>query len=486
MSGRRGGGGVAIVEGRRNGMSGSDRSVLIIEDEESLGTALELGCRRAGLRAECACSGGAGWARLQETAFDLVVLDIGLPDMNGLDLFERMRGEAVTAPVLIITAHGNLNNAVKARRLGAAEYLVKPFTLEAFLGVVARLLAGQAEKSGTEKPEHRESAEEGALMIGGAPAMQRVYRQIANACVSDVPVMLTGATGTGKTLCARAIHMNSARRNGPFVNLHCSTFPKDLLESELFGHEKNAFTGAVAPRAGHVERAAGGTLLMDEIADIPLSTQAKLLRFVEERVFNRVGGRKDLHVDLRLIAATHRDLSEEVERGRFREDLFYRLQVLEIRLPSLTERLEDLPALCAYFLGRIPKGESIQIRAEAMELLRRYRWPGNVRQLKNVLERAAAVCTDCAIGPEHLQEDINGRNLAADAVSRLDQSVGDWLESRREEQADVSYDALHDELEEMLLRHLLHRYDGKPTVMAQELGMNRVTLLKKRKRFGLE
>ncbi|MDD4736039.1 MAG: sigma-54 dependent transcriptional regulator [Kiritimatiellae bacterium] len=469
-------------------MSGTEKVVLIVEDEEALASALELGCRRAGLRVECACSGGAGWARLQETAFDLLVLDIGLPDMSGLELFSRMREAGFSLPVLIITAHGNLNNAVQARRLGAAEYLVKPFGLEPFLAVVRKLLAVSAGKkpvSGS-APEGREASEEAALMIGGAPAMQQVYRQIANACVSDVPVMITGATGTGKTLCARAIHMNSARRDGPFVNLHCSTFPKDLLESELFGHEKNAFTGASMLRAGHVERAAGGTLLMDEIADIPLSTQAKLLRFVEERIFNRVGGREDRHVDLRLIAATNRDLLEEVRRGRFREDLYYRLQVLEIRLPLLMERLEDLPALCAYFLGRIPNGTAIRIREEAWELLRRYEWPGNVRQLKNVLERAAAVCTDFSIGPEHLHEDINGRRMAESVRSRLNQMLSNWLESRQDDGAPVPYDVLHDELEGMLLRHLLDRYDGRPTVMANELGINRVTLLKKRKRFGLE
>ncbi len=464
-------------------MTVSGKSVLIVEDEEALASALEVGCRRMGCSAECVYSGGAGLARLKEHSVDLVVLDIGLPDMNGLDLFARAREEGFEGPVLIITAHGNLNNAVHARRMGAAEYLVKPFDMEVFQSAIRKLLSGKTGVASTGAPEAEQA--DGAILIGGAPSMQQVYRQIAHACMSDVPVMLTGATGTGKTLCARAIHMNSERRNGPFVNLHCSTFPKDLLESELFGHEKNSFTGAQAARAGHVERAAGGTLLMDEIADIPLPIQAKLLRFVEERVFNRVGGRSDIQVDLRLIAATNKNLTDEVRAGRFREDLYYRLQVLEIKLPSLVDRMEDLPALCAYFLGRIPKGAAIQISDRAFELLNQYEWPGNVRQLKNVLERAAAVCSNQRIESDDLQEEISRGRQPGQSGQRMEKVLAEWL-SERQASGMRHYDELHDELECMLLQLLLRQYEGKPTIMANEWNINRVTLLKKRKRFGLD
>jgi DNA-binding NtrC family response regulator len=316
------------------------------------------------------------------------------------------------------------------------------------------------------------------LLIGAAPVMQRCFVEIAHACTSDAPVLIAGPTGTGKTLAARVIHANSARSEAPFVTLHCSALPEHLLESELFGHEKGAFTGALTSREGHLERARGGTLFLDEIADISPSTQAKLLRFVEEHTFTRVGGREDLRVDLRLLTATNKDLREEVRAGRFREDLYYRLHVLEIGMPALHERPSDIPALAGYFLGALTGNRPRQLAPASVDLLQRYPWPGNVRELRNALEHAIAVSNGGVILPHHFPREVREAEGAAPAsTGTLDAALGAWLE--RQLAAGATYREMHDALESMALQHLLAHFDGKPTVLARETKMNRVTLRKK-------
>jgi DNA-binding NtrC family response regulator len=307
--------------------------------------------------------------------------------------------------------------------------------------------------------------------------MQRSFVEIAHACATDVPVLISGPTGSGKTLAARVVHGNSARAAGPFVTLHCAALPEPLLESELFGYEKNAFTGALAARAGHIERAIGGTLFLDEIGDISPVLQAKLLRFVEEKTFTRVGGREDLTADLRLITATHRNLREEVRAGRFREDLYYRLHVLEIELPPLVRRREDLPALCAVFLCTIAPGRPLRLSPETLDLFDRHAWPGNVRELRNALEHAAAVCSGDTIFRQHLSRDFRDQPPPAQDSADLQAALAGWLDGQL--RADADYDAIHTRLETLLLRNLMSRYKQKPTVLARALNMNRVTLRKK-------
>ena len=446
-------------------------SVLIIEDEAALATALSRVCQRLGWHAELRASGNAGLRALASGNFDLAILDIGLPDLSGLEVLEKARARAPQLPVVIITAHGKLENAVAARKLGAAAYLVKPLDLREIERTLTQILATAAAPASADAP-----ASSDAQLLGDSPAMQRVFLEIAHACTTDAPVLLSGPTGSGKTLAARSIHIHSARKNAPFVALHCGALQEQLLESELFGHERGAFTGAVSARPGHIERARGGTLFLDEIGDISPTVQAKLLRFVEERAFTRVGGREDIRVELRLITATNKNLRDEVKAGRFREDIFYRLHVLEIGMPPLRERTADLAVLAANFLRTATR--PLTLAPASLALLERHDWPGNLRELRNVLEYAAAVCTGPVILPAHLPRDIHERAPSAPSHdARLATVLAEWLDARLLEKA--TYRDMHDAIESLVLRHLLKRFDGKPTLLARATKMNRVTLRKK-------
>ena len=451
------------------------KPILIIEDEHALAAALAAVARRLGREAVLCSSGQRGLDELARGDFALAVLDIGLPDMSGLKVLEHMRARTPDLPALIITAHANLDNAVAAKKLGAAAYLVKPLDLHEVQETLRQLLSAAP-------PAPAPPGDTLALLVGAAPAMQRTFVEIAHACATDAPVLITGPTGTGKTLTARVIHANSARRDAPFVTLHCSALPETLLESELFGHEKNSFTGAGAARAGHIERAQGGTLFLDEIADISPAIQAKLLRFVEEHAFTRIGGREDLRVDLRLITATNKNLRDEVRAGRFREDLYYRLHVLEIALPSLRERAGDVPALAASFLATLAPDRHAQLSPAAAELLQRHDWPGNVRELRNVLEHAIAVSNGGVILPQHLPREFRETADATPAGQPLETALAAWLQQKL--RAGASYKEMHDELEALALRHLLAHFGGKPTILARETKMNRVTLRRKTRLLG--
>ena len=448
--------------------------ILIIEDEHALAAALGAICRRLGHDARLCHSGKRGLEEAAANEFALVVLDIGLPDMSGLQVLKRLRADHPTLSVVIVTAHGTLENAMAAKQLGATAYLVKPLDV---LEVEATLREVLTSHTASESPSATEPV---SLMVGAAPSMQRCFLQIAHACYSEAPVLISGPTGTGKTLAAHLIHINSGRRRRPFITLHCGALPEPLLESELFGHEKGSFTGANAARIGHIERAGGGTLFLDEIADISPAIQARLLRVVEEKTFTRVGGREDLKVDLRLITATNRHLREEVRAGRFREDLYYRLHVLELALPALRERKSDIPALAACLLGSIARDRALQLAPAVVEILASHDWPGNVRELRNTLEHAAAVCSGAVILPQHLPHGLKARAASTESgASELESVLGAWLEQKLE--AGANYRDMRDELEGMSLRHLLKRFDNKPTVLARELQINRVTLRRKQK-----
>jgi DNA-binding NtrC family response regulator len=452
--------------------------ILVVEDEQALASALARVCQRIGYDARLCSSGKRGLKAIEREAFALAIVDIGLPDVSGLDVLTALREAAPQTPVVVITAHGSLDNAVIARKRGAAAYLVKPLALAEVEETLRQALAsGRAAAPAASPP---------TMLVGAAPALQRSFAEIAHACASDAPVLITGPTGTGKTHTARIVHEHGARRHRPFVTLHCSALPEALLEAELFGHERGAFTGATAAKPGHIERAEAGTLFLDEIADVSLAIQAKLLRFVEERVFHRVGGREDCRVDCRLITATNRDLRAEVAARRFREDLYYRLHVLEIVMPPLRERRSDVPALAGFFLGEKAGNRSVTLSAETLAILQRHDWPGNVRELRNAIEHAVAVCAGPQILPQHLPRSIFGESATSKGQpsSSIEPALAVWLDSRLA--AGATYREMHDEIEAMALRHLLDRFDGKPTVLARETKMNRVTLRRKwRELMGL-
>lgn len=447
--------------------------ILIIEDEHAVASALAAVARRMGHTPVLSATGTRGIEEVAGGKCSLVVLDIGLPDMSGLAVLERIRGMNPALPVVIITAHGNLENAMAAKRLGAAAYLVKPLDLPEVEQTIGEVLSALP----THAVNPAEAEEPLSLMVGAAPAMQRCFVEIAHACSTEAPVLISGPTGTGKTRTARVIHANSARRAGPFVTLHCAALPEPLLETELFGHEKGAFTGALAAKSGHIERAQGGTLFLDEIGDISPAFQARLLRVVEEKTFTRVGGREDLQVDLRLITATHKSLREEVAAGRFREDLFYRLHVLEIGIPPLSQRKSDIPALSAFLLGTIAPDRPLRLSPETIEVFQRHDWPGNVRELRNALEHAAAVASGSVVLPRHLPRDLRERGGPL-PTHALDTALAEWLDEKVT--GGMTYRQIHDDLEAMTLRHLLARFGNKPTVLARELQMNRVTLQRRR------
>lgn len=456
-------------------------AILIIEDEAGLAQALRAACEQMGHRSRAAANARAGLEQARHLAgsLRLIVLDIGLPDRSGLDLLPQLRELLPAVPVLIITAHGSLQNAVAARQQGAADYLVKPLDLAVFDQAVTTLL-----KQTPAMPRAAcgdDAGEDIPVLTGASPAMQPVFKAVASACTSNAPVLLRGPSGSGKTLAARVIHNNSSRASGPFITLPCGGMSGALLESELFGHEQGAFPGATAAVIGLLEKADGGTLLLDEIGDLPAETQARLLRFVEEKKFSRPGDSVEHSVDVRLIAATQRDLAGEVTAGRFRKDLYFRLNVIEIALPALRQRMDDIPALARDLLKAIAPERHLELAPETLTRLRGYDWPGHVRELRNALEHAAAQSTGAVLQPSHLPPALRGAPDTVTIDRRLDNAIAAWAAVRLK-QAGIHYDALHDELESRLLTALLPHFDNRPTRLATALNMNRNTLRKRLER----
>jgi DNA-binding NtrC family response regulator len=376
--------------------------ILIVDDEAKLARMLAQMLEDEGWEIERAPGGRAAVERLERERFDVVVTDLKMPDVDGLAVLRAAKRNSPATEVVLMTAFATVETAIQAMREGAAEYLTKPFSMDEFRLRVQRLV-GQRALAG--KARALEARLGGGThfegIIGRSARMREVLEQVAQVAATDATVLLEGASGTGKTLIARAIHYHSARADGPLGEVHCAALPETLLESELFGHEKGAFTGAVDTKIGHVEAAAKGTLFLDEIGEIAPTVQVKLLRFLQDREFLRVGGTQRRKVDVRIIAATNRDLPAAVKEGSFREDFYYRLNVFPIRVPSLCERAEDIPELVAHALRK--RGDDpARLTAEALEVLSRYPWPGNIRELENVIERAAIVAGKERIGVPQL------------------------------------------------------------------------------------
>ena len=391
------------------------KRVLVVDDEADIRELIDLTLLRMGLTAVCAGSVAEARAALASHDFQLCLTDMRLPDGDGLDIVRHIGEAYAHLPVAVITAYGSAENAVAALKAGAFDYLAKPIGLEQLRNLVqaALRLPGTEEAVGT-------AEQEGPELLGASPAMQQVRAMIEKLARSQAPVYISGESGSGKEVAARLIHARSARSAGPFVPVNCGAIPENLMESEFFGYRKGAFTGADSDRDGFFQAAHGGALFLDEVADLPLPMQVKLLRAIQEKKVRKVGQVSEEPVDLRILCATHRNLRECVESGTFRQDLYYRLNVIELRMPPLRERSEDIEALAGRILKRLAGPEHPLLSAQALVVLMAYAFPGNVRELENILERATALCAEGVILPEDLQLEVfaaPGGAVAADAMN---------------------------------------------------------------------
>ena len=397
-------------------MDGEGKRILVVEDDPGLRFTVTDTLEGMGFAVASADSGTEAIHRLHGERFDVVVTDLRLPGRDGMEVLREARCAVPPPSVVVMTGYGSVESAVEAMKAGAADYLTKPFPMDALLLLLERLLHLRSLEEENRDLKRRIAG--GVLfdeMIGGSKAMQAVFDLISTVAETDATVLILGESGTGKELAARALHRRGKRKDGPFVAVNCSAIPETLFEAEIFGYEKGAFTGAERRRAGKIEQAAGGTLFLDEVAEIPVSMQAKLLRVLEERSFTRLGGGENVHVDLRVVAATNReDMKALVAEGRFRMDLYYRLNAFEIRLPPLRERREDIPLLVEHILGKL--GGRRTLSGEAMALLMDHPFPGNVRELRHVMERASILCREGTIGPEHLPAEISAARTVPDEI----------------------------------------------------------------------
>jgi two-component system response regulator PilR (NtrC family) len=425
-----------MVEELSGSRGASDQPVvLVVDDEPDLLELVSLTLSRMSFRTRTASDLNSARRLLKAERFDLCLTDMRLPDGDGLDLVAWIQENRATVPVAVITAHGNVESAVRALKLGAFDFVSKPLDLG-----VLRKLVGSAIKLGSASVEDTAATLRGPRLLGGSAVMDQLREMIVRVARSQAPVHICGESGTGKELVARMIHESGARREGPFVAVNCGAIPTELMESEFFGHKRGSFTGAVADKKGLVQSAEGGTLFLDEVADLPLHMQVKLLRLVQEKTVRPVGESREEPVDVRILSATHKDLADLVARGLFREDLFYRINVIELRVPALRERSDDIAEIAAAILARLARrtnAEAPAISADAMRELEAYPFPGNVRELENVLERALTLSTGGTIAPEHIRLRASARPqapelpaaVAAIAATDTGSALGSQLES---------------------------------------------------------
>ena len=436
-------------------------------------------------------TGEEGLRRVAEGAPDVVLLDLRLPDQSGLEVYQQIRSLDARIPVIFVTMAKAADAAIEAMKQGAYDYLFKPLDLHQLRRVVGEALemARRMREPAVIAETPPDPDVEGAI-VGSCPAMREVYKAIGRVAAQDVPVLITGESGTGKELVARAIYQHGPRARAPFLALNCAAIPESLLESELFGHEKGAFTGADRRRIGKFEQCSGGTLLLDEVGDMPLASQAKVLRLLQEQAFERVGGTETVRTDVRLIAATHRDLEAWSAEGKFRLDLYYRLGVFTIHLPPLRQRGDDLPPLVHLYVRRFNRELSRDVREvtpEAMERLCSYAWPGNLRELQSVLKQAMLRATGPVLVPSFLPESLGGP-LATLASTPGDEGVlrvGPFLRQRLEAGSTEIYQEAHQHLDRLLLPLVLGSTDGNKLQAARLLGITRKTLRVKLRALGL-
>jgi two-component system nitrogen regulation response regulator NtrX len=447
-------------------------SILIVDDEPGVRSALGGVLRDEGYNVEAVESGEACLDRLSRRVFDIVVLDIWLPGMDGLATLARMRERQVDAQVVIISGHGNVESAVRAIKMGAFDFVEKPLSLEKTVLVVRNALRQRHLEAENLALRARVDAQH--TMVGDSLGMTRLREQVAMAAPTNGRVLIFGENGTGKELVARNIHAMSLRRAGPFVEVNCAAIPEELIESELFGHVRGAFTGAVADRRGKFELAHGGTIFLDEIGDMSLKTQAKVLRVLQEQVMEAVGGSTRIRVDARVVAATNKDLRAEIKAGRFREDLYFRLNVVPISVPPLRERREDIPLLADHFMAMLAREYGRRVKRfepDAVDALQRYAWPGNVRELRNVIERLMIM--------------VPGDRVMARDLLFLDQSAGPAVAAETAAAPIMPLHDARDDFERQYILRALAAQHGNISRTADVLGVERSNLYRKMRAFGI-
>jgi len=463
-------------------------NILIVDDDPQLRLSFSKLLAAEGHTVAAAADGEAALEMVQRQTPDLVIMDIRMPGMSGLEAFQAIHAVAPKLPVIIMTAFGTTETAIEATKLGAYDYILKPFDIPDILTTIDQALeAGRIMRSKVEVNREPDTAQ-GEAIIGRSRAMQEVYKAIGRVAPTDATVLIRGESGTGKELVARAIYQHSLRADKPFLVINCVAIPETLLESELFGFEKGAFTGATTRRVGKIEQANGGTVFLDEIGDMPFSIQAKILRLLQEKSIERLGGRDPIPVDVRIIAATNRDLEEALAAGRFREDLYYRLKVVTIWLPPLRERLEDVPILADYFLNRFALEMGLNnpgMTPEAKEVLKQYQWPGNVRELANTIQKAVIFSRGYLIRPEEVSQLLSStaKSLSdRDILSCLQQWVRQELLQGPEENA---FENFMDRFASILVSEALELTGGNRTRAAKLLGLSRPTLQAKIDKYRL-
>ena len=466
----------------------SAATVLVADDDHGIRTVLTQALGRAGYDVRTTGNASTLWRWVADGDGDLVITDVMMPDENGLDLIPRIKKLRPDLHIIVMSAQNTLLTAVKAAERGAFEYLPKPFDLSELVAVVNRALSL---KPSEQVPANDAGGGERLPIVGRSPAMQDIYRTVARLMNTDLTVMITGESGTGKELVARALHDFGRRRGGPFVAVNMAAIPRELIESELFGHEKGSFTGAMTRVSGRFEQAEGGTLFLDEIGDMPPEAQTRLLRVLQDGRFTTVGGRTAIKANVRIVAATHRDLTQLIKNGLFREDLFYRLNVVPIRIPPLRQRSEDIPELVGHFLaqstyeGLPPKS----LEPGALERLKAYRWPGNVRELENLVKRLVALYNDPVIGADVVELELAGAAQRQVGVEEAQpKTLAGTIERHLRDYFDGHngvlpprglYDRVLRELERPLISLTLVATRGNQVKAAEVLGLNRNTLRKK-------
>jgi two-component system nitrogen regulation response regulator GlnG len=471
-------------------------TVLLADDDRSIRTVLSQALNRIGCRVRATGSASTLWRMVEEGEGDIVVTDVHMPDGDALDLLPAIRKKRPDLPIIVMSAQNTVLTAIRAAEVGAYEYLPKPFDLNELLEFVQKAIRGQerdSEEQGGDSVAPTEPREENLPLIGRSPAMQDVYRVMARLMHTDLTVLISGESGTGKELVARALHNFGKRSRGPFVAINMAAIPRELIESELFGHEKGAFTGATERGVGKFEQAQGGTLFLDEIGDMPAEAQTRLLRVLQEGEFTAVGGRTARRADVRIIAATHQDLRALINVGRFREDLYYRLNVVPIRLPPLRERVDDVADLARNFL-RMAEREGLphkSLSADGIARLKEHSWPGNVRELENLMRRLAALCADDQIPADVIAQELNARaggDGLADNPAETGRTLGAAVELHLKRYFNMHGESLpppglHErvlrEVELPLIALTLSATRGNQLRAAELLGINRNTLRKR-------